>query len=136
MYKIVLTLVAAFAATILAAGFAFRATANTGSAPATEPWAQSTMKFVSWNGERWTAWIRADAFEQLPQNNEKWSRHSNASLAFTDWDGKAWQAKIDGEEFLLAHRGDWNGPIERASAIRYRDWAGESKLRTVAQLRR
>ena len=40
----------------------------------------------------------------------------NTSLAFTDWEGKPWQAKIDGQQFLLAHRGDWKGRIERASA--------------------
>jgi hypothetical protein len=44
--------------------------------------------------------------------------------------------KIDGDQFLLAHRGDWKGRIERASAVRYRDWRGHPQLRTVAQLRR
>jgi hypothetical protein len=136
MAKIVLSLLAAFLATIVAAGFTYRATASTGTAPAVQPWALNKMEFVAWNDERWTAWIRDGAFEQLPQNNQKWSRHLNPSLAFTDWDGEAWQAKIDGEEFLLAYRGDWNGPIERASAMRYRDWSGENEMRTVAQLRR
>ncbi len=135
MAKVVLSLLGAFLATIVASGLAYRATASTGSAPAIQPWAQNKMEFVSWNDERWTAWIHDGAFEQLPQNKKKWSRHSNTSLAFTNWDGKMWQAKIDGEEFLLAYRGDWNGPIERATAIRYRDWAGEHKVRTVAQLR-
>ena len=81
-------------------------------------------------------WIRDGAFEQIPENDRKWSRHWNVSLAYTDWEGEPWQVKIDGEEFLLAYRGDWNGPIKRASAIRYRDWAGDKKLRTVVQLRR
>lgn len=136
MAKVVLGLLAAVLVTIAAAGVAFDATIATGNAPVNQPWAQHHMEFVAWNGERWSAWIRADAFEQLPRNRKKWSRHANASLAFTGWDGEAWQAKIDGEEFLLAHRGDWRGPIERASAIRYRDWAGNNNLRTVDQLRR
>lgn len=136
MTKAVLSLLVAFMATIVASGFAYRATANSGSAPAIDPWAQNKMQFVTWNDERWTAWIRDGAFEQLPQNNKKWSRHSNSSLAFIDWDGRTWQAKIDGEEFLLAYRGDWKGPIERNIALRYRNWAGEHKVRTVAQLRR
>jgi hypothetical protein len=136
MAKAVLFVLVAFMATIAAAGMVFRATSNEGSAPAVQPWAQNKFEFVSWNGEMWTAWIRDGAFEQLPQNTKKWSRHWNASLAYTDWEGKKWQAKIDGEEFLLAHRGDWNGPIERVSGIRYRDWSGDNQLRTVAQLRR
>ena len=94
------------------------------------------MEFVAWNSEEWTAWINDDAFEQLPQNDGKWSRHSNPSLAYTDWDGEKWQAKIEGEEFLLAHHGNWQGPVERAEAIQYRDWKGRNQLRTVAQLRR
>lgn len=136
MAKVVLGLLAAVLVTIAAAGLAFDATVTTGSAPVNQPWAQDHMKFVAWNGERWSAWIRDGAFEQLPHNKKKWSRHANRSLAFTGWDGKAWQAKVDGEEFLLAHRGDWKGPIERATAIRYRDWAGNNNLRTVVQLRR
>jgi hypothetical protein len=57
-------------------------------------------------------------------------------LAFIDWNGTPAQAKIEGEAFLIAHRGDWNGSIQRESALRYRDWAGENRLRTVKQLQR
>ncbi len=134
--KIGLGLIAAVLATVIAARLAFEATVTTGSEPVNPAWAQGTMQFVSWNQEKWSAWIRDDAFEQLPQNTDKWSRHSNASLAFIDWEGRAWQAKIDGDYFLLAHRGDWAGATERANAIRYRDWQGKNKLRTTLQLRR
>ena len=136
MTKVVLGLVAAFLATIIAAQLAYNATPNTRSTPGNQPWAQTQMEFVAWNNEKWTAWVHGDKFEQRPQNPERWSRHSNSSLAFIDWEGEAWQAKIDDDVFLLAHRGDWNGIIERSSAIHYRDWAGNKKLRTVAQLRR
>jgi hypothetical protein len=94
------------------------------------------MEFVAWNGEKWTAWIRDGAFEQRPSNEGQWSRHANASLAFIDWEGRPWQSKIDGDTLLLAYRGDWKGPTERVTAIRYRDWNGENQLRTPAQLRR
>ena len=93
-------------------------------------------EFVSWNNEQWTAWIHDDAFEQTPQAEGYWHRHSNPSLAFIDWEGEPWQAKIDGETFLLAHRGEWNEPTESATAIRYRDWSGRKQLRTLAQLTR
>jgi hypothetical protein len=136
MFKIILTLTAAVLAAILAAKFTFNATAHAGSESANQPWAQDRMEFVAWNGEKWTAWVRAGLFEQLPQNTQKWSRHANASIAYTDWEGRLWQAKIDGEEFLLAQRGDWGGTVERAAAIKYRDWTGKNQLRTVAQLRR
>ena len=136
MAKVVLGLLAAFLVTILAARLAFYATIDTDSALANQPWAQDRMEFVTWNGERWTAWIRDGAFEHVPQNSSRWSRHSNSSLAFIDWEGEAWQAKISGEDFLLAHRGDWQEPTERAAAIRYRDWAGRHQLRSLAQLRR
>jgi hypothetical protein len=136
MIKALLCLLAAFVATVAAANLAFSISSGPGDERDREPWAQNRMEFVAWNDEWWTAWIRDGAFEQLPQNDQKWSRHSNTSLAFTDWDGNAWQAKIDGDEFLLAHRGDWNGPTERAATIRYRDWDGNNQLRTVAQLRR
>ena len=94
------------------------------------------MEFVSWNGQRWLTWVHDGAFEQIPQDDKNWSRHSNPTLAFTDWEGEPWQAKIDGDEFLLAHRGEWEGLVERSHAIRYRDWAGTNQLRTVVQLRR
>ena len=134
--KGVLCFLAAVMATIAAASLAFNATAYTGSQPVNLPWVQTKLEFVAWNNERWTAWIRDDTFEQVPENTAQWSRHSNASLAFIDWKGEAWQAKIDGDEFLLAHRGDWNATTERAASIRYRDWEGNNQLRTVIQLRR
>lgn len=136
MSKVILGLVAAVLVTIVAAQLAYNANPNSHGQPGNQAWAQNQMEFVAWNNERWTSWIRGDKFEQLPQNSAKWSRHSNTSLAFIDWEGEAWQAKIDDDEFLLAHRGDWNGTIERASAIHYRDWTGNNQLRTVAQLRR
>ena len=136
MYKVGFSLIAAVLATVVTAKLAFEATVNTGSEPVNQPWAQDTMQFVSWNHEKWSAWIRDETFEQLPQKSEKWHRHNNPSLAFIDWNGEAWQAKISGDEFLLAHRGDWAGATERAEAIRYRDWQGNNKLRTTRQLRR
>jgi hypothetical protein len=136
MKKVVLGLFAAVGATIVAANLAFQATANSASEPVNEPWAHDRMELVAWNNEQWTAWIVGDAFEQIPQDTVNWSRHANQSLAFVDWSGELWQAKIDGEEFTLAYRGDWKGRVERAAAIRYRDWQGKNQLRTVAQLRR
>ena len=127
---------AAFVIAIAAARFAYILNTDTGDDPANEAWAQSKMEFVAWNDDKWTAWIHGGAFEQLPQNTDKWSRHANASIAFTNWEGEAWQAKIDGDVFLLAHHGDWEGPVEHSEAIRYRDWSGVDQLRTVAQLRR
>ncbi len=135
-YNVGFCLIAAVLATVVAARLAFEATVNTGSEPVNQPWAQGTMQFVTWNNEKWSAWIREDTFEQVPQNTDKWSRHSNASLAYIDWEGRAWQAKVDGDDFLLALRGDWAGATERAAAIRYRDWQGNNKLRTTVQLRR
>ncbi len=136
MAKVVLGLLAAFLATVLAARVAFFVSTDPDDPLADEPWSQNEMEFVSWNGERWTAWVRDGAFEHTPQNSDRWSRHSNSSLAFIGWEGEAWQAKIDGEEFLLAHHGDWQQPTERATAIRYRDWTGRHQLRSLMQLRR
>lgn len=136
MAKPVLGLFVAFLVVIAAARFAFDVTANAGEQPINEAWAQHRMQFTTWNTEKWTAWIHDGEFEQLPQNTGKWHRHSSASIAFVDWQGEAWQAKIDGEEFLLALKGDWLGPIDRSDAIRYRDWSGINRLRTVAELRR
>lgn len=104
--------------------------------PVKQPWSYGKMEFVAWNDEKWTAWIHEDAFVQLPRNANKWSRHSNQSLAFIGWEGEPWQAKVDGDGFVLAQRGDWNGTTERTAALRYRDWRGENQLRTVPQLRR
>jgi hypothetical protein len=136
MAKVVLGLLAAVLVTIAASNLAFTAAVSKDGETFNQPWSQDRMEFVAWNGKRWSAWIRDDAFEQLPHHTDRWHRHANPSLAYTGWDGHAWQAKIDGEEFLLAHRGDWKGPIERTDAIRYQDWAGTNHLRTVAQLRR
>lgn len=136
MFKIVMILVAAVLAAVLAAKLTFDATAYAGSEPANAPWTQGTMEFVAWNGDKWTTWIHAGKFEQVPQDRVNWSRHANPSLAYSDWEGHPWQAKIDGEEFLLAPNGDWDGPVERSAAIKYRDWAGRNRLRTVAQLQR
>ena len=136
MLKVVFSLSAAVLATVVAAKLAFDATAYTGDAPVNQPWAQNTMEFVTWNGEKWNAWIRDDTFEQRPQNEGQWSRHANTSLAFVGWQGGPWQAKIDSDALVLAYRGDWNGSTKRVNAIRYRDWKGENQLRTLAQLKR
>jgi hypothetical protein len=129
-------LIAGALVAVLAARFAFEFTTRAGRQPGSEPWAQKRMEFVAWNGEQWTAWVRDNLFEQVPQDEGRWHRHANSSLAFTGWDGEPWQARIEGDQFLLARRGDWNGPIERTAAVRYRDWREKNQLRTVAQLRR
>jgi hypothetical protein len=136
MIKVASGLLVAVLATAFAARLAVDAAVHTEAGPANEPWAQNRMELVAWNGEKWTAWVRDDVFEQRPQNEGRWSRHSNASLAFVDWEGQPWQAKIDGDAFLLAPRGEWNGSVERSTAIRYVDWNGQRQLRTVAQLQR
>lgn len=134
--RVLVGLVGAFLVAIAAAQVAYRISTDPGDAPSREAWSQDRMEFVAWNDDRWTAWIRGDLFEKVPQNTRSWSRHSNASIAYRDWDGEAWQAKIDGDEFLLARRGNWDDEIRRSPAIRYRDWAGNEQIRTVADLRR
>jgi hypothetical protein len=136
MNKVVLVLLTAALLTIAAARFAFEVRVHQGVEPGNEAWANSKMEFVSWNKQKWTAWIREDVFEQTPRETGNWSRHSNASIAFTDWDGEPWQAKIDGDVFLLAYRGNWNGPLERAEGIRYLDWSGDNQIRTINDIRR
>ena len=136
MNRVGVGLVAAILATVVAARLAFIATATPADKPVNQPWMQGTMQFVSWNHEKWAAWIHDNAFEQIPEDTATWNRHTNVSLPFLDWDGEPWQAKVEGDEFLLVPRGDWGGDIQRAHAIRYRDWDGENRLRTVAQLRR
>ena len=136
MIRVVLGLSAAVLATVMAAKLMFNVTTYTGDEPANEPWAQNSMEFVTWNGEKWTAWIRDGVFEQRPQNEGQWSSHANNNLAYIDWEGRSWQAKIDGDVLLLAHRGDWKGSSVRDTGIRYRDWKGKNQLRTLTQLRR
>ncbi len=137
MAKAGVSLVAALLASILLAYVAYRASSPAAAkVPGNKPWASAQMEFVTWNSNAWTAWIRGGAFELIPQDTRNWHRHSNPSLAFIGWDGEPWQAKIDGQTFLLAHRGNWSGPTQRASAIRYRDWRGDKQLRTVSQLAR
>jgi hypothetical protein len=134
--KALLGLTAGVLLVILAAKVAYNMNTNHGDAPVNEAWAQSEMQFVSWNNEKWTAWIHDGEFELAPQNKNSWSRHANVSLAFTNWKGEAWQAKIDGDGFLLAHEGNWQGSVEQSEAIRFRDWSGNNQLRTVADLNR
>ncbi len=136
MIKVVLGLSAAVLTIVVAAKVAFEVTVYTGAQPDNQPWAQNSMEFVTWNGEKWTAWIRDGAFEHRPQNEGQWSSHANASLAFIDWEGRPWQVKINSDALLQAHRGDWKGSTERVTAIRYRDWEGNNQLRTLAQLKR
>lgn len=136
MGRVILLLGAAFIGTIVAANVAFNYTTASHRTPAQQPWALDTMEFVTWNGERWRAWIHNGAFELRPEREGKWKRHSNPSLAFLDGEGNNWQAKVDGDVFVLASRGNWEEPTQRAAAIRYRDWMGQEQLRTVAQLGR
>ncbi len=134
--RVLVGLLGAFLVAIAAAQVAYRINTDPGDAPAQEAWSQDRMEFVAWNDDRWTAWVRGELFEKVPQNTRRWSRHANASIAYYNWDGEAWQAKIDGEEFLLARQGNWDDEIIRTPAIRYRDWAGNEQIRTVADLRR
>lgn len=135
MARALLGVAAAFVIAIVAAHHTYEATAHGAAEPVNQAWAQTRMQFVAWNGNNWTAWVINDDFVQVPEAEDR-SRHRNRSIAFIDWQGEPWQAKIDGDEFLLAHRGNWQGPVERSAAIRYRDWSGDRRLRTVAQLRR
>ncbi len=121
---------------VVAARLLFNVTSDAGAEPINQPWAQNSMQFVTWNGEKWTGWVREDAFEHRPENDDRWSQHASPSLAFMDWEDTPFQVKIDGDSFLLAHHGDWQAHTERATAIRYRDWQGRNQLRTLAQLKR
>lgn len=121
---------------ITAAKFAASVSSAPAEAALNEAWAQNKMEFVAWNNNKWSAWIHADEFAKVPQNTADWSRHSNASLAYINWEGESWQAKIDGDMFLLAYQGNWQGPIDRSDAIRFRDWSGNNRIRTVTELRR
>lgn len=136
MRLIILGLLVAFVAAAAAARLTFEVTTDGRAGPVDEPWAQDRMEFVAWNGEKWTAWIREGEFELVPEDTENWSRHSNDTLAFVGWNGEHWQARVDDEAFELAHRGNWQGDTQRAQAIRYRDWSGRNRLRTVDQLAR
>lgn len=136
MAKVWLGLMGAFLIAVAAARIAYTVNTDTGDYPVNEAWALNKMEFVAWNGERWTAWIHDSKFELTPEDTRRWSRHSSPSIAFTSWDGEHWQARIDGDSFLLAYRGNWQEPSEPVEAIRYRDWRGINRLRTVADLRR
>ncbi len=136
MMKIVLGILLAVVATVGAAKLTYEVISYTGAEPINEPWQQDSMEFVTWNGERWTAWVRGESFELRPVNSNKWSPHANSTLAFIDWEGEPWQAKIEGDDLLLAHRGDWGGSIQRVNSIRYRNWEGNYELRSLNQLRR
>ena len=114
MTKIVLGILAAAICTIVGAKLAFEATAHATPHAVNEAGVQNKMEFVTWNGNQWTAWIRDGAFEHRPHEEGNWHPHANSTLAFIDW----------------------NGSIQRESALRYRDWAGENRLRTVKQLQR
>ena len=127
---------ALFLLPVLAAKLAYNVKTSPGADPVNVPWAQYSMEFVTWNGEKWTSWIQDDGFEHRPQNVADWGQHSTGSVAFINWENIPWQAKIEGDGFILAHHGDWLGHTEHASAIRYRDWQGNKQLRTVAQLTR
>lgn len=136
MAKAMLGFIIAVLLTITAAGIAYDIKVGQGVEPGNVAYAHNKMEFISWNKQKWTTWIHGDTFEQTPENTGNWSRHSNKTIAFTDWDGEHWQAKIDSGEFLLAYRGNWQGPLERSAAIRYRDWSGNKQIRTVADIRR
>ena len=136
MAKVFSVLFVAALVVIAAARIAYSVSIDPGEVPVNEAWAQGKMEFVTWNDEKWTAWIHSGEFTQVPQNTDDWSRHSNSSLAFTSWEGEPWQAKIDGDLFLLAYEGNWQGTVDRSEAIRFRDWSGNNRLRTVAELRR
>lgn len=136
MTRALLGIAAAFLVAIATAQYAYRVSSDPGDEPVDDPWAQSKMEFVAWNGARWTAWIHDGKFEQVPVDSSKWNRHANASIAFTDWDGEPWQAKVDGDTFLLAFEGNWQESVDRSEALRFRDWSGQNQIRTVAELKR
>lgn len=136
MAKAFMAVIAAFVVAALVAKAAHLQSSPSHAATSNRAWAQNRMEFVAWNNSRWTAWVNDGAFEKLPAAPGKWHRHANTTIAFQSPDGRLWQAKIDGDEFLLAENGDWKGEVTRSSAVRYRDWAGNEQVRTVAQLQR
>lgn len=136
MIRAIAGLFAALLLAIVAARVASNASTDSGDGPVNEAWAQGSMEFVSWNEGRWTAWIHDGSFELAPQDTDNWSRHSSPFIAFINWEGEPVQARIEDDEFLLAVRGNWQGAIERSDAIRYQDWHGNERLRTLAGLER
>ncbi|MCH7980321.1 MAG: hypothetical protein IID59_02365 [Proteobacteria bacterium] len=136
MVRVSFGLLVAVLLVIAAARFTYNVSVEPEYAQLNEAWAQNKMEFVAWNNEKWSAWIHANEFAKIPQNTADWSRHSNASLAYINWEGESWQAKIDGDLFLLAYQGNWQGPVDQSEAIRFRDWSGNNRIRTVTELRR
>lgn len=136
MTRVWVGLLAAVLIAIVAARVAYSISTDPGDGPVNEAWVQGKVEFVTWNNEKWTAWIHDGAFELIPEDKSNWSRHANSSIAVIDWNGESWQAKVDDNLFLLAFQGNWDGEIKRADALRYRDWNGNNQLRTVADLRR
>ena len=134
--KAIAGLAIAFALTVGGARLAYEASSAGARPAATAPWAQDRMEFVAWNGQRWTGWVRDGQFELTPLNEGKWHRHSNSTIAYIGWDGDLWQARVDGDVFRVAHRGEWHGQVETSDALRYRDWSGNHRIRTVTQLQR
>jgi hypothetical protein len=135
MNRVLFALIAVIIGAAAAATWVARAGSEVHGAPGDQPWAQDRMQFVAWNNERWTAWISDGEFVLMPENTRRWSRHRKATVAFVDWQGEPWQARIDGELFTLAPRRQW-ASAETSHAIRYRDWAGAPRIRTVQQLTR
>ena len=136
MGKGLLALAVVFVATVLGSTLAFELKTARTHESGVEPWALQRMEFVSWNNDRWTAWVKDGSFEHTPEESGYWHRHSNSSLAFVNWDGEPWQAKVAEGSFILAHRGDWSMPTESVSALHYLDWSGQKQVRTLAQLTR
>ncbi len=129
-------LLAGLVVAIAAANVSFYLKVGAGNSSGNEPWSLDRMNYVAWNGERWTAWIHDGKFELVPEDQENWSRHAKSGIAFVNWDGEPWQARGYGATFLLAAEGNWDGEIVRDEAIRYLDWSGNRRLRTVANLQR
>ncbi|MBH97822.1 MAG: hypothetical protein CMM56_05150 [Rhodospirillaceae bacterium] len=136
MVKGLLALSAVFVATVIGSVLAFELKTASIHETGNEAWAHQKMEFVSWNNERWTAWVKDDSFEHTPESSGYWHRHSNPSLAFIDWNGEPWQAKIAEDSFVIANRGDWSMPTETVEALHYLDWSGQRQIRTLAQLSR
>ena len=133
MAKIALGILVAVVCTIVAAKLAYDASVHAGPLAVNEPWAQNKMEFVTWNGNKWTAWVHDGAFEHRPQHEGTWHAHSKSTLSFLDWEGNPAKATIDDEVFVVVPYG---GATSHEAAIRYRDWNGESRIRTFNQLQR
>lgn len=79
------------------------------------------IRYLSWEGSRWTAQESGSRFEHSPEHTNQ--NYVDSTIRYKGWDGGNFAARLDMDRFLIAPEGDFSsGRARHRSYLTLRSW--------------